>query len=760
MKGEKKEMSTKVPTESSKKKRKRDLLQDDESNTQEEISLFSTVNKDDEKETDNVAASSEENDSNADSDNSDNDEDSDGDESSSQDEEYFEESSEEDSDDSGLDEGTSQEFGNSEENGSNSASGKTDEYEYDSSDEEDVRNTIGNIPVQWYDDYPHIGYDVQGRKLIKPVQGDALDEFLEKADDPDYWRTVKNKLTGQKVRLSEEDVKQINRIQSSTHPMGSEGLYEPWVDTFTSEVMEMPVTGRPPDKRSFIPSLWEKQRVGQMVHALKMGWMKPRGEIRKMKQNRDLNEPSLDMWKEDNEPEITKRYRMHIPAPKEPLPGHMESFNPPEEYLLDEEEEAKWDSQEPEDRRFDFKPQKFESYRSVPKYSRFINERFSRLLDLYLASRQRKMKMNVNPEDLIPKRPDKKDLQPYPTKEAMVYKGHTDMVRTISPDPSGQWLVSGSDDQTVKLWEVATGRCMKTLDMGGKVTAVLWNPNRTVNLIAAVVGSEVILINPGLGDRLLCSNTDSMLESHTETADDSAKKSAVTWSKYDITEKDSGFRVKISHSKPVIQVTWHAKGDYFACVQQDGKSQAVLIHQLSRRQSQAPFSKPKGIVQRVMFHPVHPYFFVATQQHIKVYNLVKQELHKKLQANCKYISSLDVHHGGDNILIGSYDSRLCWFDLDLSTKPYQTLKYHKKAVRQVAYHTQYPLFASASDDGSIIVSHGKVFSDQLLNPLIVTVKVLRGHKTTNHLSVLDCKFHPFQPWVFSSGADSTIRLYV
>ena len=38
-----------------------------------------------------------------------------------------------------------------------------------------------------------------------------------------------------------------------------------------------------------------------MVHALKMGWMKPRGEIRKLKQNIDPNAPSLDLWKDDNE---------------------------------------------------------------------------------------------------------------------------------------------------------------------------------------------------------------------------------------------------------------------------------------------------------------------------------------------------------------------------------------------------------------------------------------------------------------------------
>ncbi|GFR59221.1 ribosome biogenesis protein BOP1 [Elysia marginata] len=598
-----------------------------------------------------------------------------------------------------------------------------DEYEYDSSDEEDVRNTIGNIPVNWYDEYDHIGYDVEGNKLIKPKQADALDEFLAKVDDPNYWRTVKNKSTGQKVLLSEEDLKQIQRIQSSTHPGGSDDLYAP---------------------------------------------------------------------------EITKRYRMHIPAPKEPLPGHAESYNPPEEYLFDEEEEAKWDGQEPEERRMDFKPEKFGSYRSVPKYEKFINDRFHRLLDLYMASRQRKMKMNVNPEDLIPKRPEKKDLQPYPTREGMIYKDHKDMVRTISPDPSGQWLASekkdlqpyptregmiykdhkdmvrtispdpsgqwlasGSDDATVKVWEIATGRCMKTIPMAGKVTCVVWNPNPAINLIAASVGSDVVLINPNVGDKLLSSNTDSMLDGYTEAANTSDQKSPVTWSTANTEEHTRGVRLKIEHQQQeIVNFTWHAKGDYFATVQKGSKGQAVLIHQLSRRQTQAPFSKPKGLVQRVIFHPVHPYFFVATQQHIRIYNLVKQELHKKLQANCKYISSIDIHPGGDNLIIGSYDSRLCWFDLDLSTKPYQTLKYHKKALRQVAYHKHYPLFASASDDGSIIVSHGKVFTDQLLNPLIVTVKILRGHKTANHLSVLDCKFHPTQPWVFSSGADGTIRLFV
>ena len=50
-------------------------------------------------------------------------------------------------------------------------------------------------------------------------------------------------------------------------------------------------------------------------------------------------------------------------------------------------------------------------------------------------------------------------------------------------------------------------------------------------------------------------------------------------------------------------------------------------------------------------------------------------------------------------------------------------------------------------------------SDLLQNPLIVPVKVLRGHQRVNDLGVLDCVFHPTQPWLISAGADATLRLY-
>nr|XP_046217636.1 ribosome biogenesis protein bop1-like isoform X1 [Oncorhynchus gorbuscha] len=627
-----------------------------------------------------------------------------------------------------------------------------DEYEHDTSDEEDIRNTVGNVPMEWYQDYPHIGYNLDGKKIFKPIRNkDELDEFLDKMENPDYWRTVHDKTTASDIRLTDEQVDLVHRLQKGQFGDVNFNEYEPSVDFFTNEVMIHPVTNRPQDKRSFIPSLIEKAKVSKLVHAIKMGWIKPR-------KPKETTPQYYDLWAKEDPNAILGRHKMHVPAPKMRLPGHEESYNPPPEYLLTEEERLVWEQQDAEDRKLPFLPQKHSCLRAVPAFSRFIHERFERCLDLYLCPRQRKMRVNVNPEDLIPKLPKPKDLQPFPTTMSLVYRGHTSLVRSISASPTGQWLVSGSDDFTVRFWEVNTGRCMKTLEVGGAVKSVAWNPNPAVCLVAVCFERTVLLLNPSLGDRLVVSSTDQLITAYEPPEED--KEQAVTWALSEGLEHNKGHRLTLTHPKAVKQVVWHGKGDYLSSIMPDNSSNLqVLIHQVSKRRTQNPFRKNKGLVQCVSFHPLRPYFFVATQRYVRVYNLIKQELTKKLMTNCKWISSMAIHPGGDNLICGSYDCRLAWFDLDLSTKPYKMLRHHKKALRGVAYHRNYPLFASGADDGSVIVCHGMVYNDLLQNPLIVPVKVLKGHQITNDLGVLDVTFHPTQPWVFSSGADTTIRLF-
>jgi len=95
--------------------------------------------------------------------------------------------------------------------------------------------------------------------------------------------------------------------------------------------METPLRAIPPSKTSFLPSKIDKMKISKMVHAIKMGWMKP--------VPKKTNEQKFYMlWDSDDKAETMRRIHNHIPAPKVRLPGNAESYNPPAEYLFDDQE--------------------------------------------------------------------------------------------------------------------------------------------------------------------------------------------------------------------------------------------------------------------------------------------------------------------------------------------------------------------------------------------------------------------------------------
>ncbi len=84
-------------------------------------------------------------------------------------------------------------------------------------------------------------------------------------------------------------------------------------------------------------------------------------------------------------------------------------------------------------------------------------------------------------------------------------------------------------------------------------------------------------------------------------------------------------RLILHGSSTISWVAWQQKGDYLACITPAaGSSAAVVVHQLSRVQTQCPFKKSPGEVQCAAFHPNKPILFVATKRHVRVYHLLKQ----------------------------------------------------------------------------------------------------------------------------------------
>lgn len=117
--------------------------------------------------------------------------------------------------------------------------------------------------MHWYDDVPHIGYDIDGKKVLRPARGDELDKFLATVDNPESWKTAFDENTQMEKTLTSEELDIIRRLQQNEIPDANYDPYEPTVEWFTGKGKEeiMPLNAAPEPKRRFVASKWEKQKV-------------------------------------------------------------------------------------------------------------------------------------------------------------------------------------------------------------------------------------------------------------------------------------------------------------------------------------------------------------------------------------------------------------------------------------------------------------------------------------------------------------------
>lgn len=225
--------------------------------------------------------------------------------------------------------------------------------------------TIGNVPLEWYRDYPHIGYSLNGQRVLKPATKDELDNFLSKMDDPEFLATFEDPTTHKDVKLTREEVAIIERLQSGKYPDAEVDSYPRFEDFYTQDVAVEPMRAGPEPKSRFVRSKWEHQKVMKIVRAIRAGLIVPKPP------NKDQAVKHYDIWQDVEDKERTA-HPMHIAAPKIKLPTHAESYNPPEEFLLSDKELEEYHDLDPEDRQVNYIPQKHNALRKVGGYARFV----------------------------------------------------------------------------------------------------------------------------------------------------------------------------------------------------------------------------------------------------------------------------------------------------------------------------------------------------------------------------------------------------
>ena len=622
----------------------------------------------------------------------------------------------------------------------------------DSSDEEVLVRT-GDVPENWYDGMEHVGYDINSNKVLKNPEEDEVEKFIKKANDKNWWREIYDSKNNSSVYLSDKDLEIINRIRQGKFANKKVGEDDYFEDDLPYQIH--PMSNQIPSKKKFGFSRNEQKTINRLVYLYKNGLMP-------MEKPKKVEQKIYDIWEFEDEQDLSQyRPGFGYQIPRRDLPDNEESYN-----TKDNKDGG--------------------ILRRIPRYDNLIEEELERCCDLFLSARTIRKKLDLKENDVLPDLPKPEELRPFPTKECMVYKGHESSIKDICCDPNGNVLISADNGNLVFFWDILTGKIITKFDLKEKVRKI--NINKFLKLIVICTETHIFFILPKYLEKKYKEEILTLVkekiypkiienkvakednkEGEKENNNNITINDSFVWHipKSDSKKEKQGILFYMKWTQGVIKnLVWHNKGDYFGTLSKNsqGKTQ-VYIHSLTKMTHQLPISHIKGNANCISFHPNKPYFIVATNSNIFVYNLQKQELSRKFISNLNTINRISIHKNGNDLIAGDKSGKVAWFQLELSSKPFKLMDYHQDKIKSVEFNNSFPLFLSCSRNGKLVVYYGKVNEEELVDPLIVPLKVLKintndteSNNKGNKLFTCAC-FHPNQIWIFSGGEDGKIRMW-
>jgi WD40 repeat protein len=343
-------------------------------------------------------------------------------------------------------------------------------------------------------------------------------------------------------------------------------------------------------------------------------------------------------------------------------------------------------------------------------------------------------------------------------KEIKTLTGHTNRIRSISFSLNGQILASSGWDKTIKLWDVTTGKEIKTIMGQAEQSSISFGPK---NLLASASSDgtikfwdinphkEVIPLDSYPGDGISFSPDGKLLASTAGQTN--------TIKLWDVPNHKE-IATLTGHRHWIKSLNFSPNGQWLASAAWDYTIKLWNVRDCIKTttcEASETLKLDSQFIHNVSFSPDGTLLASAgnkgwgTNNNIQLWDVATRPINTKpikiLQGHRDFINSISFSPNGKLLASGSNDKTIKIWDV-ANAKEIKTLTGHSDGVQWVNFSRDGKLLASTSNDQSIKlwnVTTGK------------EIKTLTGH--TN--SVTSVIFGSNGQWLVSGSQDKTIKLW-
>ncbi len=279
--------------------------------------------------------------------------------------------------------------------------------------------------------------------------------------------------------------------------------------------------------------------------------------------------------------------------------------------------------------------------------------------------------------------------------------GHSSWVDSVIYSPDGRYLASGSQDKTIKIWEVATGKQLLTLTgHSDQVLSVIYSPDgrylasgsqdKTIKIWEVATGKELRTLT-GHSDRVrsVVYSPDGRY-----LASGSWDKTIKVWDVVTGTE----LRTLAGYSGWVWSVAYSPDGRYLASGNGD---KTIKIWEVATGKELPTFTGHSSVVLSVVYSPDGRYLASgSSDKTIKIWEVATGKELPTLTGHSREVMSVVYSPDGRYLASGSQDKTIKIWEV-ATGKQLRTLTGHSWGVLSVAYSPDGRYLASGSGDNTI-----------------------------------------------------------